>query len=167
MVLKNPMFIEVLVRVNGKDKYVDFRKLFDYMITEYSKVKYDGKKVDPYPDRVVTFYDNIPKDLIAQWKDAYPNVDIEGECKKAKVWLLSNTNKIKKNFRKFTNNWLSRAGENGGSIPVVMEHKIEKKIQEHKRYVEEATENSATEEEKQEILSDILTKLSRKKKVKK
>ena len=47
MVLKNPMFIEVRVRVNGKERWADFRKLFDYMIEEYSKVKYDGKKIDP------------------------------------------------------------------------------------------------------------------------
>ena len=46
-----------------------------------------------------------------------------------------------------------------------MEHKIEKKIQEHKIYMEKATEDSATEEERKEILSGILTKLSNKKRV--
>ena len=74
--MKNPMFIEIKVRVNGEEKWADFRKLFDYMIEEYSKVKYEGKKVDPYPDRVNKFYDNIPKDLTEMWAKAYPNVDI-------------------------------------------------------------------------------------------
>ena len=127
----------------------------------------DGKKVDPYPDRFNKFYDNIPKDLIDMWKKAYPNVDIKGECEKSRVWLLSNTNKAKKDFKNFTNRWLGKACQNGGSIPVVMEHKVEKRIQEHKRYVQQATENPATEEEKQEILSEILANLSKKKRVNK
>tara|TARA_Y100001938_G_scaffold36644_1_gene50531 strand:- start:5125 stop:5628 length:504 start_codon:yes stop_codon:yes gene_type:complete len=167
VVLKNPMFIEVKVRVNGEEKWADFRKLFDYMINEYSKVKYDGKKIDPYPDRVNKFYDNLPKELIDMWSKAYPNVDIKGECEKSRVWLLSNTNKAKKDFKNFTNRWLGKACQNGGSIPVVMEHKVEKRIQEHKRYVQQATENPATEEEKQEILSEILANLSKKKRISK
>lgn len=161
------MFIEVKVRVNGEEKWADFRKLFDYMVNEYSKVKYDGKKIDPYPDRVNKFYDNLPKELIDMWSKAYPNVDIKGECEKSRVWLLSNTNKAKKDFKNFTNRWLGKACQNGGSIPVVMEHKVEKRIQEHKRYVQQATENPATEEEKQEILSEILANLSKKKRVNK
>ena len=159
------MFIEVKVRVNGEEKWADFRKLFDYMIKEYSKVKYDGKKIDPYPARVNKFYDDIPQDLLEMWKKAYPNVDVKGECEKSRVWLLSNTNKSRKDFRNFTNRWLGKACQNGGSIPVVMEHKIEKKIQEHKRYMEKATEESATDEERKEILSGILTKLSKKKRI--
>ena len=161
------MFIEVKVRVNGEEKWADFRKLFDYMINEYSKVKYDGKKIDPYPDRVNKFYDNIPDTLLDMWKKAYPNVDIKGECEKSRVWLLSNTNKAKKDFKNFTNRWLGKACQNGGSIPVVMEHKVEKRIQEHKRYVQQATENPATQEEKQEILSEILANLSKKKRINK
>ena len=102
------MFIEVKVRVNGEEKWADFRKLFDYMVNEYSKVKYDGKKIDPYPDRVNKFYDNLPKELIDMWSKAYPNVDIKGECEKSRVWLLSNTNKAKKDFKNFTNRWLNR-----------------------------------------------------------
>ena len=54
---------------------------------------------------------------------------------------------------------------NGGSIPVQMEHKIEKKIQEHKRYVQEATKNVATEEERKDALADILETLSKKKRI--
>ena len=161
------MFIEVLVRVNGKEKYVDSRKFFDYMVNEYSKVKYDGKSVDPYPDRVNKFYDNIPKDVISMWGKAFPNVAIVGECEKARAWLLSNTGKAKKDFKRFTYNWIGRACQNGGSIPIVMEHKIEKKIKEHKEYVERATENAATDKERKAIFSEILTDLSNKKKVNK
>ena len=147
--MKNPMFIEVKVRVNGEEKWADFRKLFDYMIKEYSKVKYDGKKIDPYEDRVNKFYDNIPVNLIGMWKKAYPNVDIKGECERARVWLLSNTGKAKKDFKNFTNRWLGKACQSGGSIPVQMEHTIEKAIIKRKEYVEQATQDSATREEKQ------------------
>ena len=167
MVLKDKMFIEVLVRVNGKEKYVDSRKFFDYMVNEYSKVKYDGKSIDPYPDRVNKFYDNLPKELIAMWSKAYPNVDISQEAERCRVWLLSNTNKAKKDFKNFTNRWLGKACQSGGSIPVIMEHKIEKQIIKQREYVERATEDSATDEERQEILSDILKNLSNKKRINK
>ena len=161
------MFLELKIRKDGREKWVDAHKFFDYMIKEYSKVKYDGKKIDPYPDRVNKFYDNLPGELIAMWKKAYPNVDVKGECEKCRVWLLSNTNKAKKDFKNFTNRWLGKACQSGGSIPIQMEHKIEKKIQDHKRYMEKATEDSATEEERKEILSGILTRLSKKKGIRK
>ena len=158
------MFLEIKIRKDGEEKWVNAHKFFDYMIKEYSKVKYEGKKVDPYPDRVNNFYDNIPKELIDMWAKAYPNVDIKGECEKARVWLLSNTNKAKKDFKGFTNRWLGKACQNGGSIPVQMEHKIEKQIQERREYMEKSkVEDAATREEKQEIISDILAKLSKKK----
>ena len=49
------MFLEIRIRKDGQEKWVDAHKFFDYMVKEYSKVKYDGKKVDPYPDKVNTF----------------------------------------------------------------------------------------------------------------
>ena len=48
-----------------------------------------------------------------------------------------------------------------------MEHKIEKQIIKQREYVERATEDSATDEERQEILSDILKNLSNKKRINK
>ena len=64
----NPMFLEIKIRQNGQEKWVDARKFFDYMIKEYSKVKYSGKKIDPYEDRVNKFYDNIPQNLLDMWR---------------------------------------------------------------------------------------------------
>jgi len=156
------MFLEIKIRQDGEEKWVDARKFFDYMIKEYSKVKYDGKKVSPYEDRVNKFYDNIPVNLIEMWKKAYPNVDIKGECERSRVWLLSNTNKAKKDFKGFTNRWLGKACQSGGSIPVQMEHTIEKAIIKRKEYVEQATQDSASREEIQEILADVKKKLSNK-----
>ena len=161
--MKNPMFLEIKIRQNGQEKWVDARKFFDYMIKEYSKVKYSGKKIDPYEDRVNKFYDNIPQNLLDMWRKAYPNVDIKGETEKARVWLLSNTNKAKKDFKGFTNRWLGKACQNGGSIPVIMEHKVEKQIKRHKEYMQQAEERSATPEEISEILSEFTNKMESKK----
>ena len=158
------MFFEVKVRKNGKEVWVDARKFFDYMIKEYSKVNYQGKSVDPYPDRVNAFYDNIPKNVKEAWKKAYPNVDINRESEKCRAWLLSNTNKAKKDFRRFTNNWLSRAMENGGIIPVNVDNKIEKQIKKHQDYMREAEEASATDEERKAIIKEITENLKWKKK---
>ena len=156
------MFLEVKIRKDGKEKCVDARKFFDYMIKEYSRVKYDGKKIDPYEDKVNKFYDNIPKTLMQSWKKAYPNVQINEQCERCRVWLLSNTSKAKKDFKRFTNNWLARAMDNGGSIPVVMEHKVEKQIKKHKEYMHQAKQDSASREEIKEILADVKKKLSNK-----
>ena len=139
------MFLEIRIRKDGQEKWVNADKFFDYMIKEYSKVKYDGKKIDPYPDRVNKFYNDIPQELLDMWAKAYPNVDIKAENEKARVWLLSNTNKAKKDFKGFTNRWLGKACQSGGSIPIQMEHKIEKDIKKHKEYVERETEDAATE----------------------
>ena len=156
------MFLEIKIRKNGQEQWVDARKFFDYMIKEYSKVKYEGKEVSPYEDRVNNFYDNIPDNLIQMWRKAYPNVDVKGECEKSRVWLLSNTNKAKKDFKNFTNRWLGKACQSGGSIPVQVEHSIEKAIIKRKEYVEQATQDSATADERNEIISSVLKKLSNK-----
>ena len=161
------MFLEIKIRKDGEEKWVNAHKFFDYMIKEYSKVKYEGKKVDPYPDRVNKFYDNIPKELIDMWAKAYPNVDIKGECEKARVWLLSNTNKAKKDFKNFTNRWLGKACQSGGSIPVQMEHKVERQIKEHREYMERAKVDAPTDEERVRIINEIKEKLSNKKRVNK
>ena len=158
------MFFEVKVRKNGKEVWVDARKFFEYMLNEYSKVKYEGKSIEPYPDRVNKFYDNIPRKLISEWKDAYPNVDIEAECKKAKMWLLSNTIKPKKLFKSFTNNWLSRAMQNGGVIPVNVEKRVELEIKKHKEYMEQAEVDVASDEDRKEIIQGVMSKLKWKKK---
>ena len=161
------MFLEIKIRKDGQEKWVNADKFFDYMIKEYSKVKYEGKKVEPYPDRVNKFYDNIPKELIDMWAKAYPNVDIKAEAEKSRAWLLSNTNKAKKDFKNFTNRWLGKACQSGGSIPVQMEHKVERQIKEHREYMERAKVDAPTDEERVRIINEIKEKLSNKKRVNK
>ena len=155
------LFYEILIRENGRERYVDARKFFKYMFEDYNKVSYSNKLVDPYNTRVDKFYSNIPQHVLKAWREAYPNVDIDQEKSKCKAWLLSNTNKAKKDFMKFTNNWLSKAMQNGGQIPVQVDYKIDEKIKKQKEYMREAEKESATPEEIQEILKMTRKKMSK------
>ena len=157
------MFFEIKVRVDGEEKWVNGKKMFKYLLEEYSKVNYEGKVVEPYPDRVNKFYDNLPDKLIKMWEKAYPNVDIKAECERARAWLLSNTNKAKKDFKNFTNRWLGKACQNGGQIPVLMsDKKLEKQIAKQKKYEEEAMIESAPHEEWIDFVKNIKTNMGKK-----
>ena len=157
------LFFEIKVRINGKEEWKDARKVFKYLLEDYSKVSYKGKVVEPYPDRVNKFYDELPKDLIEMWSKAYPNVDIKVECERCRVWLLSNTNKAKKDFKNFTNRWLNKACQNGGQIPVVMsERKLEKQIAKQKKYDQEAMIDSAPQDWVQGFIKNVKNNIGKK-----
>ena len=156
------MFLEVKVRVNGEEKWVDARKFFDYLVKEYSKVSYQGKSVNPYPHRVNKFFDEMPKELIDMWSKAYPNVDIKAECEKARAWLLTNTNKAKKDFKGFTNRWLGRACNNGGQT-IIKVDKIYEQQQRQVEYQREMEKNSATDEEREQAIKSIKEMLKKRK----
>jgi len=97
------------------------------------------------------------------WEKAYPNVDIKGECEKARAWLLSNTNKAKKDFKNFTNRWLGRACQNGGQIPVVMsERNLELQIAKQKKYEQEAMTESAPHEEWTDFVKNLKKNIGKK-----
>lgn len=49
------------------------------------------------------------------WLTAYPACDIELELYKMREWLLANPDKLKKNYRRFIVNWLTRTQDKGGS----------------------------------------------------
>ena len=70
-------------------------------------------------------------------------------------------------IKNFTNRWLGKACQNGGSIPIQMEHAIEKKVKQHKRYVEQATQDSAGAEWRQSFIENLKKDLVNKKKVNK
>ena len=160
--MTKPLFLEILIRKNGQEKWVDSRKVFKYLLEDYSKISYEGKVIDPYNTRIKKFYSNIPQELLDTWTQAYPNVDIQIQLKSCQAWLLSNTNKAKKDFKRFTNNWLSRAMQNGGIIPVQLDHKVEKQIEEQKEYMKQAEEGCATPEEIQAIIKQTKEKMANK-----
>lgn len=156
------MFFEILVRVDGKEKWVDGRKVFKYLLEDYSKISYGGKTVDPYNTRIKKFYSNIPQELLETWKSAYPNVDINAQVKKCEAWLLCNTNKAKKDFKRFTNNWLSRAMENGGNIPVQVDKQIDRQIKKRNEYLKQAEVDSAPQDWVKQLLKETKEKMGKK-----
>ena len=160
--MTKPLFYEIQIRINGQERYVDARKFFKYMFEDYNKVSYSNKLVDPYNTRVDKFYSNIPQHVLKAWREAYPNVNIPQETAKAKAGLLSNTSKAKKDFMKFTNNWLSKAMQNGGQIPVQVDKKIEHQIKKQREYWREAESESASQKEIQEIITQTKEKMANK-----
>jgi len=60
-------------------------------------------------------FTGITEDDVNGWKEAFPVVNVSGELKRMREWLLSNPGKRKKNYRRFITNWLGRDQEKGGS----------------------------------------------------
>ena len=98
--------VEIKVRVNGKEVWKDLEKVMQYVYPD--KVDITGKMPEPYPQKVKAFFNSVDEELIKMWIAAYPNVDVREELPMVNAWLLTNTDKAKKNFKSFTNNWLSK-----------------------------------------------------------
>jgi len=78
-------------------------------------------------------FENIPKEKIDKWKEAFLNCNVDIEIKKMEAWLAANPVKHKKNYEKFIVNWLGRAkgeengknkGNNGRYIPITGKRKF-------------------------------------------
>ena len=54
-------------------------------------------------------FENLDEVIIQKWQEAYPAVDVYQEIKQATAWLMSNPKNRKSDYRRFLNNWLSRA----------------------------------------------------------
>ena len=92
---------------DGKSRWVEANKVFAHLLEEYTKKIPNGEKPKPYKDKVENFFNTMDIDWLNSLKKAYPNVDIDLELNRCKMWLLSNT--PKRNFKKFLNNWMSKA----------------------------------------------------------
>ena len=99
--------IKIQVQVGGQVKWADADKVFAHLMERYTKAIPNGDKPEPYKEKVENFFANVDKEWLSSLTKAYPNVDIDTELGKAKMWLLSNS--PKRNLKKFTNNWLAKA----------------------------------------------------------
>ena len=95
------------VNVSGEIKWADADKVFAHLMERYTKTIPNGEKPQPYKEKVENFFATIDVEWLQALRKAYPNVDIDTELNKAKMWLLSNS--PKRNLKKFTNNWLAKA----------------------------------------------------------
>ena len=104
---------KIKVKVGSEERWADASKVFAHLLQEYSKAELNGKKPKPYKDKVMGFFKLIDEEWVDALKKAYPNVDIDQELESAKMWLLSNPNQAKSNFKKFVNNWMAKAMRGG------------------------------------------------------
>ena len=88
--------------------------------------------IKPYKIKVEEYFENVDPAFLNTLKEAYPNVELKTELGFAKQWLLSNTNRAKKDFNRFVNNWIKNAmrdyqqGETKKATKVPFERKIKK-----------------------------------------
>ena len=101
---------KIQVKVGEDVRWADADKVFAHLMERYMKTIPNGDKPVPYKEKVENFFENIDADWESALKEAYPNVNIEEEMNKAKMWLLSNP--PKRNLKKFINNWMSKAVDN-------------------------------------------------------
>ena len=151
--------IEIPVRINGNNKWIpieEFANLF-----QIKEISTKGMPLS-YPKRVEQFFSKLhtQEEVIQIWREAYPNVGLDTELKKIKAWLLTNTRTPKKDFKRFINNWLSKASENkskynynqGEISEDEAEARSRKKEKEMKANLEHYDSIKATPEEIKEIL---------------
>ena len=91
----------------GKIRWADSDRVFAHLMERYTKTIPNGEKPQPYKEKVENFFATIDVEWLQALRKAYPNVKIDTELDKIKMWLLSNS--PKRNLKKFTNNWLAKA----------------------------------------------------------
>jgi len=95
------------VKTSEGVKWADADKVFAHLMERYTKTIPNGEKPQPYKEKVENFFATIDVEWLQALRKAYPNVEIDTELDKVKMWLLSN--QPKRNLKKFTNNWLAKA----------------------------------------------------------
>lgn len=68
--------------------------------------------------------ENISEQQIDIWKRTYPACDVNAEILKASAWQSANPKKLKKDYKRFLNGWLSRCQEYGGTPGYCVSNKL-------------------------------------------
>ena len=100
---------KIKIQDGREERWADADKVFAHLYERYIKAIPSGDKPKPYKEKIENFFATIDVDWLQALAKAYPNVDIDTELGKAKMWLLSNS--PKRNLKKFVNNWLSKSTE--------------------------------------------------------
>ena len=98
---------KIKIKDGRGERWADADKVFAHLYERYTKTIPSGDKPKPYKEKVENFFATIDVEWLSSLRKAYPNVDIDIELGKAKMWLLSNT--PKRNLKKFVNNWMAKA----------------------------------------------------------
>ena len=105
--MKNSPFKLQVKEAGGKIRWADADKGFAHLMERYTKTIPNGEKPQPYKEKVENFFATIDVEWLQALRKAYPNVEIDTEHDKIKMWLLSNS--PRRNLKKFTNNWMAKA----------------------------------------------------------
>ena len=105
--MQNSRFKLQIKEAGGKIRWADADKVFAHLMERYTKTIPNGEKPQPYKEKVENFFATVDVEWLQALRKAYPNVEIDTELDKIKMWLLSNS--PKRNLKKFTNNWLAKA----------------------------------------------------------
>ena len=75
----------------------------------------------PEPPAVLTFPTvgkpqrwPLTDEQIAEWREAYPHLEVLGECRKALAWVQANQPKTARGMPAFLVRWLNKAADRGG-----------------------------------------------------
>jgi len=98
---------KIRIKDGRGERWAEAEKVFAHLFDRYTKNIPNGEKPKPYKEKVEYFFSTIDIEWVSALGQAYPNVDIDTEMNKAKMWLLSNS--PKRNLKKFVNNWLAKA----------------------------------------------------------
>tara|TARA_Y100000296_G_scaffold56248_1_gene64534 strand:+ start:2063 stop:2521 length:459 start_codon:yes stop_codon:yes gene_type:complete len=147
---------KIKISIGAEERWADADKVFAHLMKNYMKAELNGKKPEPYTDKVNNFFDVINEEWKTALKESYPNVDIDQQLKNAKMWLLSNTHQAKSNFKKFINNWMAKAMRTGKVEPADGRTK-----QEFYKPADTPEEDLASQEEINEMMQKIKNKLRR------
>ena len=98
---------KIKIQDGREERWADADKVFAHLYERYIKTIPGGDKPKPYKEKIENFFATIDVDWLQALAKAYPNVDIDTELGKAKMWLLSNS--PKRNLKKFVNIWLAKA----------------------------------------------------------
>jgi phage replication O-like protein O len=139
---KELQLMETGVAINGNSDPEQEQLKTNPIDTLNKTIKYNINKTikkEIIKERKITFnketfkIENIPKEKIDKWREAFFNCNIDIEIKKMEAWLGANPERLKKNYEKFIVNWLGRAkgeenaknkGNNGRYIPITGERKF-------------------------------------------
>jgi len=105
--------VSTRLKVLNYDTYNPLRHGFHTVANTLPTPEKEVKEVikeKPYVQKVQDFFES-PEifELQSLWQKTYPHLDIVLETGSAKMWLIENPKKQKKDFKKFVGGWMRRA----------------------------------------------------------
>lgn len=101
------------------------------VVQEYARISYinikiklsnikEGRKEGSKEEGIYFDFDkaeffNITEKDLGTWEKAYPKTDIKIELNKMASWLRADPKRLKSNYKRFINGWLSRTQDKGGT----------------------------------------------------